>query len=140
MESQLSFSIGGSLALIKSVLSNVPVYFMTLFKCLVSVVNRIENVQRDFLWRGGSSEKNFHLVDWASVCKPKLEGGLGIIPLKVMNRALLAEWLWRLGDRSQGLWRDILLAKYGDPRDGWDFHYAPYKSSNIWKGITSVQE
>ena len=92
------------------------------------------------LWHGRSSGKKFHLVDWASVCKPKLEGGLGIRPLREMNRALLGKWLWRLGNESEGLWRDILLAKYGGSRDGWDFHHASYRSSNIWKGITSVQE
>ena len=48
------------------------------------------------------------------------------------------KWLWRLGDGSQGLWRDVLLAKYRGFRDGWDFHYAPYKTT--WKWITSVQE
>eukprot|EP00268_Persea_americana_P012101 TRINITY_DN15081_c1_g5_i2.p1 TRINITY_DN15081_c1_g5~~TRINITY_DN15081_c1_g5_i2.p1 ORF type:complete len:110 (-),score=15.04 TRINITY_DN15081_c1_g5_i2:571-900(-) len=108
---------------------------MSLFKCPISVFNRIEKLQRDFLWHGRSSRKKFHLVDWASVCKPKSEGGLGIRPLRETNRALQGKWLWRLGNESEGLWRDILLAKYGGSRDGWDFHYASYRSSNIWKGI-----
>ena len=133
-------SVGGRLALIKSVLSNLPVYFISLFKCPISVINHIEKLQRDFLWQGRSGGKKFHLVDWASVCKPKQEGGLGIRPLREMNRALLGKWLWRLGNESEGLWRDMMLAKYGGSRDGWDFHYASYRSSNIWKGITSVQE
>ena len=70
-------SIEGNVTLIKSVLSNLPVYFIYILKCLVSVVKRIEKLQRDFLWHGRNNVKKFHLVDWASICKPKLEGGLG---------------------------------------------------------------
>ena len=78
-------SIGGRLALIKSVLSNLLLYFMSLFKCPISVINRIEKLKRDFLWHWRSNGKEFHLVDWASVCKPKLEGGLGIRSFREMN-------------------------------------------------------
>lgn len=57
-------------------------------------------------------KKKFRLVDWNLVCQPKKNGGLGIRPIKLMNKVLLGEWLWRLGEENNSLWRQIVLAKY----------------------------
>lgn len=38
-------------------------------------------------------------------------GGLGFRPLKLMNQALLGKWLQRIGDQSDGLWKEILMSK-----------------------------
>ena len=43
-------SIGGRLTLIKSGLSNLPIYFMSCYKMHVSVANELEKLQRGFLW------------------------------------------------------------------------------------------
>ena len=45
-------SKGGRVTLIKSSLSNLPMYFLSLFPIPVGVANCIE-FQRDFLWRDG---------------------------------------------------------------------------------------
>eukprot|EP00268_Persea_americana_P008169 TRINITY_DN13144_c0_g1_i12.p1 TRINITY_DN13144_c0_g1~~TRINITY_DN13144_c0_g1_i12.p1 ORF type:complete len:489 (+),score=85.97 TRINITY_DN13144_c0_g1_i12:613-2079(+) len=55
MEKKLSLwkakylSLGGRVTLIKAALTNLPIYFMSLFKCPMEVMNRIEKMQRDFL-------------------------------------------------------------------------------------------
>lgn len=41
-------SLARRVTLIKSVLANLPIYFMSLFKCPMSIVNRIEKLERDF--------------------------------------------------------------------------------------------
>lgn len=82
MEKKLSswkatyLSLGGIITLIKAALANLPINFMSLFKCPMEVVSRIEKLQQDFLWHG-KEKKEFHLVKWSEVCKPKKEGGLG---------------------------------------------------------------
>jgi hypothetical protein len=49
----LYLSKGGRVTLIKSILSNLPTYFLSLFLIPVRVVNRIKKLQRDFQFGGG---------------------------------------------------------------------------------------
>ncbi|XP_077242388.1 uncharacterized protein LOC143882885 [Tasmannia lanceolata] len=49
-------SFGGRITLIKAASSNMPVYFMSLFKIPAMVVKRIEKIQRDFLWENKEEE------------------------------------------------------------------------------------
>jgi len=43
-------SKGGRLTLIKSILSSLPTYFLSLFPIPSSVANKLEAIQRSFLW------------------------------------------------------------------------------------------
>lgn len=37
--------------LLRSALSSLSIYFLSLFTALILVINRIERIQRDFLWQ-----------------------------------------------------------------------------------------
>jgi hypothetical protein len=89
------FSKGGPITLLKSSLSNLPTYFMSLFPLSVGVANRIKKLHRDFLWGRIGEEFKYHLVSWSKVCSPISEAGLGVQNFKMFNRALLGKWLWR---------------------------------------------
>jgi mannosylglycoprotein endo-beta-mannosidase len=53
-------------------------------------------------------------VKWEVVCRDKKKGGLGVRDLEVVNLSLLLKWRWRLLNREDfGLWKDVLVAKYG---------------------------
>ena len=86
-------SKGGRVTLIKNTLANISTYYMSFFKIPVKVANRIEKLQRDFLWGGVREEFKYHLVKWSKVCSPLLEGGLGLRKLVNFNYALLGKWL-----------------------------------------------
>ena len=90
---RLYLSKGGRVTLIKSTLSNLPTYFLSLFPIPVSVANRIERIQRNFLWGSLGDDPKIHLVKWASVCTPISSGGLGIRKLNLFNQALALE-IW----------------------------------------------
>ena len=75
---KLCLSKGGGVTLIKSTLSSIPTYFMSLFTMLIHVANKLEKLQRNFLWTGTGDTKNFYLVDWRVVCSPLKEVGLSI--------------------------------------------------------------
>jgi hypothetical protein len=46
------------------------------------------------------------------MCKPKELGGLGILNTHIINIALMLKWLWKLYQNAEGLWVDLLRAKY----------------------------
>ena len=52
------------------------------------------------------------MVKWSEICKPKDQGGLGVISSKRMDIALLLKWLWRIQTEEGGLWLEIIRAKY----------------------------
>jgi hypothetical protein len=66
----------------------LPIYlliFLSLFPNPRSVVNRIEKLQRYFLWGGMGEQLKFHLVSWLKVCTPISKGGLGIWNLEFVE-------------------------------------------------------
>jgi hypothetical protein len=116
---KLYLSKGGRLTLIKSTLSNLPTYYLSLFPIPVGVANRLERLQRNFLWGGIGNEFKFHLVNWARICLPIKSGGLGVRNLIQFNRALLGKWLWRYAMDREALWRLVVETKYDSTRGGW---------------------
>ena len=103
--------------LLKSTLSSLLTYFLSLFIIPTHVANKIEKMQRDFLW----GDSKLHLVDWDKVCAPIVNGGLGIRKLITFNKALLGKWLWRFGKEEDRLWRRVVASKYGEEWRGWTF-------------------
>lgn len=55
-----TLSFGGRLTLIKSVLGNLPTYFMSLFKAPSGVLEELEKIRRRFLWGGQEDKKKIH--------------------------------------------------------------------------------
>ena len=107
---KLYLSKGGRLTLLKSTLSSLPTYFLSLFTIPTHVANKIEKLQRDFLW----GDPKTHLLGWKKICMPKANGGLGIRKLTTFNKVLLGKWLWRFGVEENRLWRRVVALKFGE--------------------------
>ena len=59
-------------------ISSLPTYFMPLSKIPIHVTDRLEKLQRDFLWGGTGEASNFHLVDLGKVCSNE-RGRFGVV-------------------------------------------------------------
>ncbi|KAJ9674856.1 hypothetical protein PVL29_024033 [Vitis rotundifolia] len=124
------------LTLIKSTLASMPIYQMSIFRMPKIVARRLEKVQRDFLWGGGSVEGKPHLVKWEVVCSEKDKGGLGLRKLAVLNKTLLGKWIWRYAHDKNNLWKQVITAKYGQEGLGWRSKKANGAVGvGIWKEI-----
>lgn len=98
-------SRGGRMELVRSVLSSIPIYFMTCFRLPQWVINRIDRIRRTFLWgRTEDSNRGFSLTNWQVVCIPRKWGGMGVLNLQIMNIALLLRWWWKAYNDSTCLW------------------------------------
>ena len=89
---QLYLLKGDRLTLLKSNLSSLPTYFLSLFTIPQAVAARLERIQRNFLWGASEDVFKYPLVAWEKVCLPVEDGGLGIWGVGLFNQALLGKW------------------------------------------------
>ena len=115
----LYLSKGGRLTLLRSTLSSLPMYFLSLFTIPKAVAARMESIQRNFLWGYSEGSFKYPLVAWEKVCVLVEFGGLGIRSVVLFNQALLGKWLWRYGHEVTHLWRRVISTKYGEGQGGW---------------------
>ncbi|GJU10520.1 RNA-directed DNA polymerase, eukaryota [Tanacetum coccineum] len=69
--------IGGRLTLIKSVLSSLPLYQMSIFKCPMGVLNTLESIRRNFFNGVYNSDRRLVLIGWNKILASKKNRGLG---------------------------------------------------------------
>lgn len=101
--SQRFLSFAGRLQLIKSVLHAINVYWTSVFILPMSVLSKIEEVMRQFLWKGPELGAGGAKVSWSHVCLPKEEGGLGIRRLLDYNQAAMLKHIWILFTDKESL-------------------------------------
>ncbi|KAL5700142.1 amidase [Ranunculus cassubicifolius] len=69
---------GGRLTLLKATLSQIPIYFLSLFPIPKSVLSLLEAMFRSFLWGDSEEKKKIHWVRWERLSLPKEMGGLDV--------------------------------------------------------------
>nr|GFC21231.1 RNA-directed DNA polymerase, eukaryota [Tanacetum cinerariifolium] len=81
-------SIGGRLSLLKSVLTLIPLYYMSIFNVPIGVLNHLESIRRNFFYGVGGSDRKFAWIGWNMVLTSKNNGGE--VALKVLYKRLYA--------------------------------------------------
>lgn len=92
MQKRKYLSKGGRFTLIKSMFSNLLIYFLSLFVIPIRVSLRLEPTQKDFLSGGGALEKKSHLAIWSTAYSKQKTQGHGIRNLSTLNKALVGKW------------------------------------------------
>ena len=82
--------------LVKSVMSTIPNYVMQGATLPVHLCDKLDKINKDFLWGSSSEKRRLHLVGWEKIIRPKDEGWLGIQSARAKNIALLAKLNWRM--------------------------------------------
>lgn len=128
-------SIGGRWTLVKASLSNLPIYYMSLYPLPKGVIGRLQSIQRKFLWSGSNDRHALPLVRWDVIELPKIIGGLGVGSLLNRNISLLFKWLWRYLSEPQSLLRSIIEPKYNYPSTFSILDLKVLKSGGPWRGL-----
>ncbi|KAL6125591.1 hypothetical protein ACLB2K_073647 [Fragaria x ananassa] len=133
-----TLNMAGRLTLIQSVTSSIPIYAMQTAKLPVHTCERLDRLNRNFLWGDSDQKKKVHLTNWDMVCRPKCFGGLGIKRSADMNRAMLAKASWRMAQGDNGLWNKIYQQKYLHSSSMFQDNYKkPSNCSPTWTAIVS---
>ena len=111
-------SKGGRITMIRSTLSNLPIYYMSILHLPGVVRVRLEQIQRDFLLGGMALEKKPHLVRWSTVSLDKRKWGMRMKNLALLNKALLGKWSWRYTNEKEVFWNQVIRGKYREERGG----------------------
>jgi len=109
-----NLSMGGRLILLKSVLSSIPVYFLSFFKAPSGIISTLDSLFINFLWGGSEDVRKLSWIKWDTVCLKRENGGLGVKRLREFNISLLGKWVWRVLEDRESLWNVVLRAKYGE--------------------------
>nr|GEV71698.1 RNA-directed DNA polymerase, eukaryota, reverse transcriptase zinc-binding domain protein [Tanacetum cinerariifolium] len=107
-------SVGGRLTLLKSVLGSTLIYYMSLSKALVQVINKLEAISSHFFHGVDPSVRKMMLVKWNNVLASKEMGGLGVSSFCALNRVLIFKWVWRFRTQGNSIWTKVIKALHGE--------------------------
>ncbi|XP_021756626.1 uncharacterized protein LOC110721745 [Chenopodium quinoa] len=103
-----------------------------------SVILRITQLCRAFLWCGDVVLSKAPPIAWDWVCKSKAEGGLGIRDCGMWNGAALGKYVWKIAKKEDSLWVKWVHAVYIKEQDWWT--YSPKRSAEYLSAISGCRE
>ena len=76
-------SYAGRAQMVQTVLFGVQSYWAQLFIFPTKIIKLIESLCRSYLWSGVRYVTKNALISWEKVCRPKSDGGMGLINMQV---------------------------------------------------------
>lgn len=90
----------------------LPTFYMCTLQLPPQIIKQIDGYRKKCLWSGGDiNRKGNCLVAWEDACRPKPEGGLGIIDLKTQNSALLLKFMDKFYNHADLPWVHLTWEK-----------------------------
>ena len=94
-------SQASKLALLKSVLAAVNIHVLSCIKLPQYICDQIDSRCINFFWGIDGSSKRMHLSNKDQLFLPINQGGLGLRPMELVNKSLLAKQVWRVVSADQ---------------------------------------
>lgn len=123
------------------------VYPMGTLRIPPTIVEQFDKLRRRCLWikKTGDGFKSNALVAWNAVCRPKENGGLGVLNLKLQNDAMLLKMLHKFYNRKDISWVALIWnTHYGEAIPHAQYHCGSFwwreltKLMPVFRGITRV--
>jgi len=132
----------GRLTYIQSVLSSIPVYYMSTVLFSKSFIERITAIIRRFWWAGMQEDNPTSPIafrSWDDICQSKDNGGLGIRDLYTVNKSLIIHSAYNIVTNKNPLLTSVLKAKYFHNTSFWKATNTGTRSV-FWSSITQVRQ
>jgi len=133
-----NISLAGRITLCKSALSTIPLYPMQSTILPKGICMEIEKICRRFIWGMKEGRGKTHLLNWRTLCRPKVEGGLGLRRMQDMNKAFTMKLTWGILNNNSSLWVEFLKAKYAKTQTQITEVQATSRDSSLWKAICKI--
>ncbi|KAL8508722.1 hypothetical protein ACS0TY_019108 [Phlomoides rotata] len=88
-------SHGGRLALIRSTLATLPLYYLQVLQSTAEIFHELEQIMARFFWDSRDDQRKCHWFVWHDMCVSVDEGGIGIRRLWDMFVAYSMNMYWR---------------------------------------------
>ena len=103
-------SIAGTVVLVKSIIQGMLIHSISIYSWPQALLKDIECWVRNFIWSGDVSKRKMVTISWNKICKPYLEGGLGLRSLTTLNEAANLKLCWDLKNSKED-WAVLLRSK-----------------------------
>jgi len=70
-------------------------YIMGFYLLPKGVHKGMDTKRSKFFWQGAADDSKYHMAKMDTLCRPKNQGGVGMINTKIMNDCLLTKWIWK---------------------------------------------
>jgi len=130
----------GRLTYIQSVLSSIPVYYMSTILFSKTFIEDLTTIIKRFWWSGiqeESSTKPIHFRSWEDICQTKTNGGLGIRNLHLVNKSLIMNAAYNIVTNKNPLLSAVIKAKYYPNSSFWTVSNSATKSA-FWSSILQI--
>jgi hypothetical protein len=131
-------SYGGRLVLINFVLSSLVMFMLSFFEVPKEILHKLDFYRSMFFWQGDNHKKKYWLAKWSIICRPKDQGGLGVVDLELQNKCLLSKWIFSLIN-SDGAWQQVLRNKYLGSKAFTQVKRKP-GDSQFWSRLMNVRD
>ena len=106
-------SYSSRLQMINSSITPIATYVMCTIKLPAGVINSMDKIRKQCLWRGNNrGKRGGHLAAWSTVSLPKAKGGLGVLNLRLQNDSLLLKQLHKFYSKKDVPWVKLIWSKY----------------------------
>ncbi|OVA06424.1 hypothetical protein BVC80_8439g7 [Macleaya cordata] len=103
---------GGNLVMVRHILSSMAIYLLSAVVVPKIVLQQINRLISGFFWGSHEGKPKHNWVSWKAICRPILEGGLGVRYIEDVVNNFRLKSLWN-GLEKKSIWASFIIGKYG---------------------------
>ncbi|XP_074314389.1 uncharacterized protein LOC141649602 [Silene latifolia] len=132
-------SYAGKIALINSVIFGIQNFWGASILLPKGIAKKIHKICKDFLWGTDDGARRWVFKSWASLCRPRREGGVDIKEILSWNKTQMMGWLYKLETNAPNIWVQWVNAYILKGATLWDSHLTAAHSW-FWSNVLACRD